>query len=162
MPRVQNNVSHGGQRKDAKVDAFEPGGRPLKIAVIDGEHDGASALGIEDPRDAVLHAPIELVAAFEKKARSLLRPVDGVAFPLSVGFGHDAPSFGSRGRSALRGASAKRMRHRLYASKTAGCAEKFRLWREVTPSEVKDFEETLKGFWTGFGMASWQCSCFVL
>jgi hypothetical protein len=36
--------------------------------VVKGEHDGAAVLGIEDLAEAVLEAPVVLVAALEEEA----------------------------------------------------------------------------------------------
>ena len=70
-----------------------PGGRALEIAVVDRQHHGAPGVRIEGAGEAVLHAPVELVRAFQEKARRLLRHVGGVAFAFLVGFRHVSPSF---------------------------------------------------------------------
>jgi len=56
--------------------------------VIDREHDGAAALWAEHAREAVLHAPVELVRAFQEKARRRLRLIGLVAGAFDIGFRH--------------------------------------------------------------------------
>ena len=74
MPRVQNSASHSGS--SGTIDRSmrsRPGGRALEVAVVDRQHHGAAGLRIEGPRQAVLHAPVELVGALEEKSRRGLR-----------------------------------------------------------------------------------------
>ena len=80
-------IAVGLQRQDRLVDPLEAGGRPHEVAVVEGQHDRAARLGIEDSCQAVLHAPIILVRAFEKKARHLLGSVDEIFFVLRFGLG---------------------------------------------------------------------------
>ena len=47
---------------------------------------------VEHARQAVLHAPVELVRALEEKARRCLRLVGLVALTFLVGFGHGVTS----------------------------------------------------------------------
>src|SRR5581483_11690754 len=54
-------------RDDAQVDALEAGGRPLEVAVIDGEHHRAAALGPEYARETVLHPPVVSARALEEE-----------------------------------------------------------------------------------------------
>ena len=60
---AEQRVAGRQQRHDRQVDALKPGGRALEVAVVDGQHDGAAGLRIEGAREAVLHAPVELVAS---------------------------------------------------------------------------------------------------
>ena len=89
MPRVQHQrVGMGQQRHDGQIDPLQARGRSLEIAVVDGQHHGAPRRRVEDPRQAVLHAPVELVGTFQEKARHRLRPVRLVPLTFLVGFGH--------------------------------------------------------------------------
>ena len=56
--------------------------------MVDGEHDGAARRRIEGAGEAVLHAPVELVAALQKKSGRRLRRVGLIALAFLVGFGH--------------------------------------------------------------------------
>ena len=75
IPRVSIRVSVGQKRYDIEIDPLQAGGGALEVSVIDGQHHGAAGRGVEDARQAVLHPPVELMRAFEIKARRLLRPV---------------------------------------------------------------------------------------
>jgi hypothetical protein len=97
--RAEQRVALVKQRQDRKVDALEARGRPLEVAMINGQHHGAPGLRIEGPRQAVLHAPVELVRAFEEKARGGLWRSGLVAFAFLVGFGH-FPSSSNQSRAA--------------------------------------------------------------
>ena len=57
------------------IDALEAGGGALEVAVVEGEHDGATVLRIEDLAEAVFETPVILVAALEEEAGSLLGDV---------------------------------------------------------------------------------------
>src|SRR5580698_6404264 len=61
--------------------------------MVDRQHHGAAGGRSEHPRHPVLHAPIELMGAFEEKARRLLRLIERVAFAFFVSFRHGAPLF---------------------------------------------------------------------
>ena len=52
-------IGKGGDGHDVEVDALQAGGRPLEIPVVHGQHHGAAALGVEDPRQPVLDPPIQ-------------------------------------------------------------------------------------------------------
>ena len=52
---------------DVDIHPFKTGGRALKVAMIDGKHHRASRLRIEDPGEAMLHAPVEGVGPFQKE-----------------------------------------------------------------------------------------------
>ena len=88
--RAEQRVALRQQRHDREIDALEPRGRPLEIAVVDGEHHRAPRCRIEHAGEAVLHAPVELVRAFQEKARRGLRLVGLVALARFVGFRHVA------------------------------------------------------------------------
>ena len=52
-------IGVGSEGHDVHVDALQAGGGSLEVAVVDGQHHGAAALGPEDAGQAVLHAPVE-------------------------------------------------------------------------------------------------------
>ena len=86
--RAEQRVAVGQQRHDRQIDALEPGGRALEVAVVDRQHHGAARRRVEGAREAVLHAPVELVRALQEEARRRLRLVGVVAFTFLVGFRH--------------------------------------------------------------------------
>jgi len=83
---VQNKASHEGNNG-----TIEPGGRPLKVAVVDREHHRATRARIEHARKAVLHAPVELVRALQKEPWRLLHLVCKIAISFNIGFRHHSP-----------------------------------------------------------------------
>ena len=74
-PGAHQHIGIRHQWQDIDIDTLQPGGRPLEIAVIEGQHDGAPAFRIEDTRQAVLHAPIQRPGAFQKKRLARCRNV---------------------------------------------------------------------------------------
>src|SRR5581483_1366880 len=89
--RAEQRIAIRKQRNDREVDALQPRCRPLDVAVVDGQHDGAAGGGIERAGQPVLHAPVELVAALEEEAGCLLRLIGKVALTFLVGFRHGGP-----------------------------------------------------------------------
>src|SRR5262249_60357018 len=78
------------QGHDGAIDALEPGRRPLEVAVVDGEHPRAAGRRAEHAREPVLHAPIELVRAFEEETRRGLRLIRVEPCTFGVSFWHDS------------------------------------------------------------------------
>ena len=64
------------QGDDGEVDALDAAGGAHDEAVVAGEHEGAAVLGVEDAREAVLHAPVQVGAALEGEADGLLGGVE--------------------------------------------------------------------------------------
>ena len=59
MPRVTISASaYGTSGTMPDVDALQPGGRSLEVAVVDGQHHGPAAVRAEDPRQPMLHTPV--------------------------------------------------------------------------------------------------------
>jgi len=90
-PGAEERIALRQQWHDREVNALKPRGRPLEVAMVHRQHDGASRDRIEGLRQPVLHAPIELVRALEEEAGRGLRPVGLVSFAFFVGFGHGVP-----------------------------------------------------------------------
>ena len=83
-----------GQRHDVEVDAFESAGGPLKVAVVEGQHDGAAGARVEDVGQPVLQAPVEVVRTLEEERLVRLRDVDVVVLGARrVFLGHRVLSF---------------------------------------------------------------------
>jgi hypothetical protein len=90
--RTEQRVARGEQREDAQIDALETGRWALKIAVVDRQHHRPAAGRVENAREAILHAPVELVGAFQIKSRRKLRLLDLVFFPSSSASGMFHPA----------------------------------------------------------------------
>src|SRR5262249_23746729 len=88
--RAEQGVAERQQRYDREVDTLEAGCRALEVAVVDREHHGAAACGAEHAREPVLHAPIELVRAFEEETRRGLRLILVESCTFGVSFWHDS------------------------------------------------------------------------
>ena len=71
--RQHQGVGVRDERHDVEVDALEARGRPLEVAVVDGQHHGAAALRAEDPGEPVLHAPVVGAGALEEEGRGFVR-----------------------------------------------------------------------------------------
>src|SRR5260370_769301 len=65
LERVDVNISVRHQGQDVHVHALQPSSRPLKVAVVDGQHHRTTGRGTEYAGQAILHAPIERAGAFE-------------------------------------------------------------------------------------------------
>ena len=63
------------QRRNREIDTLQPGGRPLKIAMVERQHHRAVALRVEDTRQPRLHPPLQRPAALQRIERILLRTV---------------------------------------------------------------------------------------
>ena len=81
---AHQHIRVGDQGNDRKVHPLQARGGPEEIAVVEGQHDRAAAAGVEDPRQAVLHAPVQAVRAFQEEGPLLLRNADAVFFRLVV------------------------------------------------------------------------------
>ena len=66
--REHEAVRVGFEGHDGLVHALQARGRALEVAVIEGEHDGAPILGIEDLAEAIFETPVILVAALEEES----------------------------------------------------------------------------------------------
>jgi hypothetical protein len=64
------------------------------VAVIDRQHDRAARGRVEDAREAVLHAPIELVRALQEEAGRALCLIRVESRTFIVGFRHGSLSYG--------------------------------------------------------------------
>jgi len=76
--RAHQTVRVLDQRHDAEIDTLDARGRPHDEAVVEREHHGAPGGRVEDPAQAVLHAPVEIVRSLEKKTVRPLRHADPV------------------------------------------------------------------------------------
>ena len=70
------------QRHDVQVQAFQAGGRPHDIPVVESEHHGTAGAGPEDPREAVFHPPVEVIGPFYEIVLVGHRNPDAVVFVL--------------------------------------------------------------------------------
>ena len=77
-------VGVGDQRHDRKVHPLQARGRAHDVAVVEGQHHGLAARGVEDPGQAVLHAPVEMGQALEEEAFGLLGNADAIVFGVEV------------------------------------------------------------------------------
>ena len=98
--RAHQHVRMRNQRHDAEVHALEAGGRPLEVAVVEGEHHGLARGRIEDPRQPVLHAPVERAAALDVERLVLLRHAEAevLAFSDVVFVSHNSRTYHVRHR----------------------------------------------------------------
>ena len=79
-----------------------PGGRPHDVAVVEGQHHGPARLGVEDPREPVLHAPVRGARSLQEEAgrlhghadREILFFLDVTALGFSCDQAWDLDSFG--------------------------------------------------------------------
>src|SRR5262249_27899577 len=67
---------------------LKPRGWTLDIAMVDRQHHRPPRRRVERAREPVLHAPVELVRAFQEKSRRGLRYVGLVVVAIFIGFGH--------------------------------------------------------------------------
>ncbi|MNS81406.1 hypothetical protein D3C72_1151200 [compost metagenome] len=79
---THQHVGLGKQRSNRQIDALKPGGWPLKIAVVEGEHHRAVAFWIKDARQPRLHPPVQRAATLQGKGHVLLRRADAKIFPV--------------------------------------------------------------------------------
>src|SRR5674476_1255938 len=97
---AEQRVALRQQRYDREVDALQARRRPLEVAVVDGEHHRAPRCRIEHAGEPVLHAPVELVRAFQEKSRRGLWAVGLIAFACFICFRHGLSPSRSIGKAA--------------------------------------------------------------
>ncbi|KAI3491492.1 hypothetical protein L1887_44111 [Cichorium endivia] len=73
---AHQHVGFAKQRRDGEIDTLKAGGRPLKVAVVKGQHHRAVALRVKDACQAGLHAPVQRAAALQGVRHILLRRAD--------------------------------------------------------------------------------------
>ncbi len=73
---AHQHVGFTKQRRDGEIDTLKAGGRPLKVAVVKGQHHRAVALWVEDARKPRLHSPVQRAAALQGVRHILLRRAD--------------------------------------------------------------------------------------
>ena len=56
------------QRRYAEIHSFDARGRAHDVTMVKGQHHGVARLGIEYPREAILHPPREVGRAPQEKA----------------------------------------------------------------------------------------------
>ena len=88
--RAHQYVRVGNERANGEIKPLQAGGWALEIAMVKGQHDGVTALGLEDTRQAVLHAPIERDGTTHRERLDLHRLIQSeiLAFSHVVQIGH--------------------------------------------------------------------------
>ena len=79
---AHQHIGVGKQRRNRQVDTLQPGGWPLEVTVVEGQHDRAVAVRIKNARQPRLHAPVQRAAAFQGVQRVLLRAVEAEVLAL--------------------------------------------------------------------------------
>ena len=66
--RAHEAVDVRGELREQQVQALQAGRGAHEVAVVEGEHDGVAALGVEDVRQVLLHAPVKAVGTLDVEA----------------------------------------------------------------------------------------------
>ena len=85
------------QGNDVEIDPLQPRRGSLKVPVVESQHHGAPGARIEDAREPILHAPVEVVRPLEEETLAACANFGLKALGCgTVGFGH-VSSFDSPG-----------------------------------------------------------------